>query len=264
MKWSDPMRLADEARAGELGESIRAARGAHGSAREVEQLAARMAGVAGAASRTAAKASGASPLVKALLGGAFVAAVGLGFWLAPGESGEAPPSARPVAPAKVGAPPPSASAAAPAATPQAAASSVEPAAPGPTRRRSLPRVASVPAAPSPEQELALLERSRAALDRDPALALGAAQAHARAYPNGILAQEREVLAIEALLKLRRRAAAIARAEQFVRHYPESSHMRRVRALLEREGLTVPATIEARPGDSSGDAERERGEHEIER
>ncbi len=81
----------------------------------------------------------------------------------------------------------------------------------------------------------MVERSRVALDHDPALALDQAQAHARIYPDGVFAQEREVLAIEALLKLRRRAQALVRAERFVERYPESSHVRRVRALIDREG-----------------------------
>jgi len=50
-----------------------------------------------------------------------------------------------------------------------------------------------------------------------------------------------MLAMEALVKLRRVPAALARAERFVRDYPASPHNERVRALLERFRMLVPAT-----------------------
>jgi hypothetical protein len=111
------------------------------------------------------------------------------------------------------------------------------------RRASRDPAASVPArvpaaAPAPEDELSLLERSRAALDAEPTLALELAESHARSYPSGVFAQERELLAIEALLKLKRKAEARGRAEQFVQRYPDSPHTRRVRALLDRTPATV--------------------------
>jgi hypothetical protein len=103
----------------------------------------------------------------------------------------------------------------------------------PARVRTSPRRSASTAAPAPENELVLLERSRAALDRDPAAALSLAEAHARSYPSGIFAQEREMLAIEALLKLKRKADARARAERFVERYPDSPQAPRVRAWLGR-------------------------------
>lgn len=106
-----------------------------------------------------------------------------------------------------------------------------------------------PPRPAPESELALLQRSQAALDRDAAAALALAEEHARDYPNGLFTQEREILAIEALLKLRRRPTALARAEAFLERYPESPHSRRVRALLDRSHSLDPATIEGGGGHS---------------
>ena len=97
-----------------------------------------------------------------------------------------------------------------------------------------------------------MQRTQSALDRDPSQALALAQEHAREYPNGLFAQEREVLAIEALLKLRQRAAAVARAKTFVGRYPGSAHARRVRALLERAPLPAPETTPAVTSDSSTD------------
>jgi hypothetical protein len=94
---------------------------------------------------------------------------------------------------------------------------------------------------APEAELALLQQSQAALDHDPAAALALAEEHARDYPRGVFGQEREMLAMEALVKLRRVPAALARADRFVRDYPASPHNERVRALLERFRMLAPAS-----------------------
>ena len=258
MKLRDPLRIADESGGGELAEAIRASRQTHGSPQQVDQLAARVAAFSGADLESAATVSALSPLVKAGLGGVVLVAAGLAFWLASGRSVEAPQRTAPRAPAGLAEPAP------PRSAPPSVVEAVEPAEPAAPRRRSLARAVRTPVVAAPERELVLLERSRAALDRDPALAFAEVQAHERAYPQGVFAQEREVLAIEALLKLRRRGLALARAARFMQRYPESSHVRRVRALLERTGVDVPATIEARPGDSTGNADRERAEHETER
>jgi hypothetical protein len=47
------------------------------------------------------------------------------------------------------------------------------------------------------------------------------------FPDGVLAQEREALAIEALARTGRREAAAARAEAFLRAYPKSPHRQRI-------------------------------------
>jgi hypothetical protein len=97
--------------------------------------------------------------------------------------------------------------------------------------RKDPRPAATAA---PEQELALLRRSHAALETDAGAALALAQEHERLYANGMFAQERELLAIEALLRLGKTPAALDRAQRFIERYPESPHSLRVRAVLERE------------------------------
>lgn len=122
-----------------------------------------------------------------------------------------------------------------------------------------PRVArttptATPPTPSPERELSLLQRSQAALDGDPAAALALAEQHARDYPAGVFAQEREMLAIEALLKLRDKRAAVSRAEKFVQRFPDSAHVRRVRALLERASVGANATITGAASDSNAKQE----------
>jgi outer membrane protein assembly factor BamD (BamD/ComL family) len=68
----------------------------------------------------------------------------------------------------------------------------------------------------------LLDGARGALQReDPAAALEAAEQHARAYPTGILAQEREAMAIRALVMLGRTPEAQARTDLFRSRFPDS-------------------------------------------
>jgi hypothetical protein len=80
-------------------------------------------------------------------------------------------------------------------------------------------------------ELVLLEEAQDALGREPGRALGLADQHARIHPNGMLAQEREVLAVDALLRLGRRAEAEARADRLRAAHPGSSQIRRLDRLL---------------------------------
>ena len=82
-------------------------------------------------------------------------------------------------------------------------------------------------------EIALLDAAQAALASNPAGALAKVDEHARRFPRGTLVQEREVLAIDALLRLSRRSDAEARAEAFRKSYPRSGHVRRIDALLAR-------------------------------
>ncbi|MBX3201256.1 MAG: hypothetical protein KF894_24175, partial [Labilithrix sp.] len=83
----------------------------------------------------------------------------------------------------------------------------------------------------PEAEVRLLERAQDALRARPAEALALADDHARRFPTGMLAQEREVIAIEALMKTGRTSDANARASRFKARFPGSSHTRRVDTLV---------------------------------
>jgi hypothetical protein len=87
------------------------------------------------------------------------------------------------------------------------------------------------AAPNPADEVKLLERAQDALKSNPTEALALCNEHARLYPNGMLAQEREVIAVEALVKSGRTAEARARADKFKARYPGSSHARRIDAIV---------------------------------
>jgi len=116
-------------------------------------------------------------------------------------------------------------------------------APAPARSRaatSTQQLADAGALESPAMaeprttELSLLERAQQAVTRDPSAALLLCEQHAAAFPNGSFTQEREVIAIDALLRLGRIAQAQARADGFLSHYSDSAHAQRVRALLAKD------------------------------
>jgi hypothetical protein len=90
-------------------------------------------------------------------------------------------------------------------------------------RASVPRAAT---APRPS-EAALLQKAQAALQQSPARALELTRRHQARFPQGVLAQEREVIAIEALRRLGRHDAAQARAAAFERRYSGSVHRPRL-------------------------------------
>jgi len=127
--------------------------------------------------------------------------------------------------------PPSSPVPAPASPPNAAASPAPSSAlaPGMAVR---PEDPTGPSTASPgESELALLDRAHARMAADPADAMRALDEHRARYPHGAFAQEREVLAIEALVRLGRRHEAEARAAAFATQYPSSAHRRRIAVLL---------------------------------
>jgi type IV secretory pathway VirB10-like protein len=101
---------------------------------------------------------------------------------------------------------------------------------------SSPEPSNRPAAGSRE-EFALIARAQGVLAGNPGLALALTSDHERNFPNGVLIQERELVAIDALLRLGRRAEATARAAHFHRHFPTSVHGRRIDVLLGNGGTS---------------------------
>ena len=103
-----------------------------------------------------------------------------------------------------------------------------PARPQPTRKAARPAVDETPqGASDPLAELKLLARARRVLPSRAEAALALSEEHAQLYPRGALAEEREVLAIEALLKLERVVEAERRAHAFLRAFPDSSQRPRL-------------------------------------
>jgi hypothetical protein len=75
-----------------------------------------------------------------------------------------------------------------------------------------------------EPEIALLKRAREALARNPGTALALAEQHREGYPKGRLGQEREVIAVTALMRMGLPTSAKERAERFKRAYPGSAYI----------------------------------------
>jgi hypothetical protein len=107
--------------------------------------------------------------------------------------------------------------------------------PPPTAESANTPVESAPSIASPpvenESEAAMLRRAQDALGASPSKALEITSQHMARFPSGNLAQEREVLAIQALLALGRAGEARARAAQFATRYPGSAHLRRIEVLF---------------------------------
>jgi hypothetical protein len=134
---------------------------------------------------------------------------------APSETRVMPPAPQP-SPAELA---PSAPAAGPA-TPESASVGAPGTAP--------PAAKAGPSQPV-ESEAAFLERARATLATSPARALSLANLHRSRYPSGVLAQEREVIAIEALKRLGRADDAARRSGDFSNRYPGSAYGRKLDA-----------------------------------
>ena len=80
-------------------------------------------------------------------------------------------------------------------------------------------------------EMTLLREAQDALGSAPAEALARCEEHAKTYPAGALAEEREVIAVDALIRLGRRSEAQARATRFRAAHPGSAYLRRLDTLL---------------------------------
>lgn len=125
----------------------------------------------------------------------------------------------------------------------AAPAAVQPAeAPSPAtapRRLSSPLTKAAPTSDSPElagaaaapSEIELLREARLALRSSPASALAVTEQHGRLYPRGKLTQERELIAISALMALGRRTAALSRVSAFERAFPGSPYRKQIADLL---------------------------------
>ncbi len=161
-----------------------------------------------------------------LAGLGVVALVGLGAYL--GTRTTAAPVATPapaVAPSEPAAPSaPAVASAAVSADPEPVAS-VEPPAPPVV---SSTRPAASAHAPAESQDVVaeedILHRARAALATSPQTALDLTNQHAKKFPHGVLGQEREIVAIEALENLGRSPEAASRAARFRTHFPASPYV----------------------------------------
>ncbi len=114
--------------------------------------------------------------------------------------------------------------------PAKAASAAPTTAPAPRGKAEPTTSAATPSLPSQADLVAehqLLRSARAALANNPRRAYALTQEHKRRFAQGMLGQEREVIAIEALARLGDDSAASDRADQFSKDYPDSPHRDRV-------------------------------------
>jgi hypothetical protein len=82
-------------------------------------------------------------------------------------------------------------------------------------------------------EFTLLRSARQAIAAHPDLALALTDEHVHYFPKGMLAQEREAIAVEALVELGRASQAHIRARTFLATHPESPYRHRIQAALLR-------------------------------
>ncbi len=107
----------------------------------------------------------------------------------------------------------------------AAGSSPARALPPPSKKLAADTAKSTATAAAGPSESSLLEQARRALPTDPGAALALTNQDAALFPRGVLVQEREVIAIEALRRLNRTAEADRRAAAFSKTFPGSAHQR---------------------------------------
>jgi hypothetical protein len=98
--------------------------------------------------------------------------------------------------------------------------------------------AALPADPTPPaagndsaSEVALITQAQALLDQHPEAALAVLLEHARHFPRGLLAEERDVLRFDAERALGHTAQAIADAQAFCAQHPASPQVRRLERWL---------------------------------
>ena len=226
----DPERLADTTSRSPLGELFASASRDLPSDEQLARLSANLGPVLDAPpSALTAAASGVSPLVKLGIATGVVALLVGGLTLR--RSSHSTPLSPTVPAVKT-----------PAAEPAIAESALAaPSAPVPDL---VARAHDLPAAPALDKpgsasskptavpskalsEATLLEQARRALSSSPSSALLLANQHRARFPNGVLTQEREVIAIEALRRLHRGSEADQRATGFSKAFPGSAHQRMV-------------------------------------
>jgi len=97
---------------------------------------------------------------------------------------------------------------------------------------------------SADQELMLIGAAERALPGDPARALALVREHERRYPDGLLGQEREVVAVSALWQTGHRDQARQRAERFTAEHAGSTYVARMRQIVSQSAdalINEPAT-----------------------
>lgn len=183
-----------------------------------------------AARVTALAALPATPLVKGLpwliAGGAVVVAGALVFVT------QRTTGAAPSAPATNSSPAPALSDAVPAeAAPEAQTPAEDEPAPAASGRQAAPAAAPSSSEDALAGEAKLLNQAHAAMSSDPRQAYAFASAHAKRYPRGQLAAERELIMVQALVKLGRVREAETRGRALRKSAPSRIYGERLDTIL---------------------------------
>jgi hypothetical protein len=248
-RQSDPPRIDDEP--SELGDLVSAARSRRPTEPTVALIAERLT-AAGVFAVPSARAPSAPPSTPAVFGRATVYKLGalvlvaIGGALVTWQRTSTPPTPAPVPavearlaeapsePARLAAPTAPSSVDMPCLPVEALPSSTAASVPAPERTERVPppHAPEVRAAtPARAVEFALIQRAQDALPSDPSRALAIADEHARTFPNGQLVQEREVMAVEALARLGRKAEARERANAALARFPRTPYVPRLQRAL---------------------------------
>lgn len=228
----DPPRLLDTASGAPQGlrDALDAATRDVGSAEQLSRLAGRLGPLFAlpVPAPPAASSAGMSAAAKLGLTALALLAAGGGAWLLSTSESAPPP-----APTRVAVPP--APSPVQPAVPAPQAPGLAPSEPAQAQPAEAPAAQVLPAKPAPAAQLSeaeLLEQARSALKGDPARALARANEHRRRFPGGVLVQEREVIAIQALRQLGRASEAEQRAEAFSKAFPGSAFQRKLKPARE--------------------------------
>ena len=90
-----------------------------------------------------------------------------------------------------------------------------------------------------DAELQLIGKAQRSVLENPALALALVREHGRQFPNGLLGQESEAIAVSALQQLGRGDEARQRARKFVADHPDSTYLEQMRRLLDPKRSASP-------------------------
>ena len=161
----------------------------------------------------------------------LLAAVAVAGLIAIGSMSKNDPAPAPAPQAKV-VETPSAPVAEPAPSPLGISLNDLPNAPAVPAKSAAPAKVDAPALPT-QEEIALIGQAHDALRSNPAAALALCKQHETKFSSGHFAQEREAVAIEALVYLNRKDEAQKRFAAFDHQYPSSSHRVHLETLLAR-------------------------------
>lgn len=102
----------------------------------------------------------------------------------------------------------------------------------PKKHKASHKKAETPSVEDVRAEASLVDRAKRSLASAPSMALELTDEAKRDFPNGMLVEEREAIAVQALAKLGRTEQAKQRGERFLSRYARGAHASAVRSALD--------------------------------